>query len=157
MFYFVIFSAFWFLFFFGISLFPPSILLFLCSRCPPYGLSFLFASSICPFLHLFLLSFSVPILSHPSSFLPPPSLPTVGKWHVVRVPAWTGTPLGVVALRGQNSPAPVVMWTSSRRLQQQHLSCSPPSTSIRKMDKPPFNASLIGREHSRDKLSNTER
>ncbi len=99
--------------------------------------SFLFFLSICPFLHsLFPLfcSYLFSSLPHPL----PPYLPTVGKWRVVKVPAWTGTPLGAVALPGPNSLAPVVMWTSSRLVpRQQHLSRSPPSTSIRKMDKPP--------------------
>lgn len=140
----------------GVYLFPPSILLFLCSPCPPCGL--FFSLYICPFLHLFL-PISVPIFSHPS---PPsilshlPSLPTIGKWGVARVLVWTGTPLGAAALPGPNSLAPVVMWTSSRLpWQQHHLPRSPPSTPIRKMDKPPLNAFLIGRMHSRDRLSNT--
>lgn len=101
-------------------------------------LFFCFIPIYLSFLALVLLSFSVLILSHPSSFLPPPALPTVGKCGVVRVLAWTGTPLDAVALPGPNSLAPVVMWTSSRRPQQHHLSSSTPSISIRKMDKTPF-------------------
>lgn len=122
--------------------------------------------SICPLYHLFppssffLFKFLLPSILSLSFFTPPaslphplrPSLPAIGKWRVARVPAWTVTPLGTAALPGPNSLALVVMWTSSRLLPwQQHLHRSPPSTSIRKMDKPPLNASLIGELHSRDR------
>lgn len=121
--------------------------------------------------HLFVSSFHTFVLVNPVASFPyilslsfliptpplPPSLPTVEKWRVARVPVWTGTPLGAVAHPGSNSLAPVVMWTSSRRLpQQQVLPRSPPSTSIRKMDKPSLNASLIGSVQT-DWLSNTDR
>lgn len=124
------------------------LLLFLFSF-PPFSPLIFYFLSICPLLHFFppTLSipippslYSVPILSqppHPPNPLPP-SLPTVGKWPVARVLAWTGTRLIAVALPGPNSPAPVVMWTSSRLLpRQHHLLHSLPSTSIRKMDEPP--------------------
>lgn len=97
---------------------------------------------------------SAPVFSHPSLPHPlPPSLPTVGKWHVVRVLAWTGTPLGAAALPGSNSPAPVVMWISSSRFlpRQHHLPPSLPSTSIRKMDKTPLNPLSDREVHSRDR------
>lgn len=124
---------------------------------PPCGLLFLLSLTICPILHLLLPSVSVPVFYLPSPHPLPPSLPTVGKWRVARVPVWTGTPLGAVARPGPNSLAPVVMWTSSRRLpRQHHLHCSVPSTSIRKMDKPPLHVFLIGRVHSRDRLSNSD-
>lgn len=86
-------------------------------------------------LHVFLL-----VPPPPSSPLSNPS-PTVGKWHVARVPAWTDTPLAAEAPPAPNSLALVATWTSSRRLRphrQRHPSCSPPSTSIRKMDRPTF-------------------
>lgn len=95
-----------------------------------------------------LLTLSLPSVlrcTFPSSsyLLPPhPSLPpTVGKWHVARVPAWTATPPAAEAPPAPNSLALVVTWTSSRHLlphRQHHLSCSPHSTSIRKMDRPTF-------------------
>lgn len=124
-------------------------------------------SSLWPLLFLIHLSFLafVPTYFRPYLFSSPPpsilshlpSLPTIGKWGVARVLVWTGTPLGAAALPGPNSLAPVVMWTSSRLpWQQHHLPRSPPSTPIRKMDKPPLNAFLIGRMHSRDRLSNTD-
>lgn len=126
-----------------ISLFPPTILLFLFSPCPSCGLFSFFFLSIGPLLCLFPpfypnSSFSLfcPYLSTSRPHPLPPSLPTVRKWLVARVPAWTGTPLGAVALPGPNSPALVVMWTSSRLLpRQQHLPRLSPSTSIRKMEK----------------------
>lgn len=122
----------------AISLFLPSILLSPFSPSHPSVLS-----CICSYF-LFLSSLPRP---------PPPSLPTVGKWRVARVPAWTGTPLGAVAHPGSNSLAPVAMWTCSRPLpRQHHLPRSPPSTSIRKMD---TTRSL--RVHSRDRLSITDR
>lgn len=99
---------------------------------------------------------SLSCLSHSWSFSLP-SLPAVGKWHVVRVLVWTGTHLGAMALPGPNSLAPVVTWTSNHRLQRQHLPCSTPSFSIRKMDKPSSSDSLIGQLHSRDRLSNVNR
>lgn len=90
-----------------------------------------------PRLHLALLFSFLPVAS--VSFLiffPLPSLPAVGKWHVVRAPVWTGAPLGAMALPRPNSLAPVATWTSSLRLQRQQLPRSTPSFSIRKMDKP---------------------
>lgn len=76
----------------------------------------------------------------------------VGKWGAARVHVWTGTHIGVVALLGLNSLAPVVMWTFSHLPPWQHqLPCSPPSNSIRKMGKAPLNASVAGEVHSRDR------
>lgn len=98
-----------------------------------------------------LCSFST--LSSPSSS---PTFPSaVGKWGAARVPVWTGTLHGAVALPGPNSLALVVMWTSSRHLpRQHHLPRLPPSTSIRKMDKPLLRAFLTGGVHSKDKIEN---
>lgn len=122
----------------AISLVLPSILLSPFSPSHPSVLS-----CICSYF-LFLSSLPRP---------PQPSLPTVGKWRVARVPAWTGTPLGAAAHPGPNSLAPVAMWTCSRPLpRQQHLPRSPPSTSIRKMD-----TTRPLRVHSRDRLSITDR
>lgn len=132
---------------------------------PPIGISsfhscfllfslLLFFLSVGLFLHLFPPYFLPSSFSFSSFFFPtlcpclftsfphpfPPSLPTVGKWHVARVLAWTGTPPGAAGLPGWNSLAPVVMWTSSRLLPHlQHLTPSTPRTSIRKMDKTPLN------------------
>lgn len=95
----------------------------------------LFFPSIC-------LSYTHSSLSCLSSwFFSLPSLLAVGKWHVVKVPVWIGTPLGAMALPGPNSFAPVVTWTSNHRLHHQHLPCSTPSPPIRKMDKPGSSAS----------------
>lgn len=95
------------------------------------------------------------ILSQTDSFLPhpfPTSTPSVGKWHAVKVPEWTDSHHGGVALLGPNSLAPVAMWTCSHPLpRQQHLPRSPPNTSIRKMGKPSLNASLPREVHSRDR------
>lgn len=97
----------------------------------------------------------LPLLSVHSFFLlfllpPPPPHPSVGKWHAVRAPAWTAIRHGVAALLGSNSPAPEVTLTCSRLLVQ-HLPHSPPSTSTRKLGKPPSNGSLAGEVHSRDR------
>ena len=121
----------------------PSLCFFLQYFCPRFLL----------LIHLSFLAFAPTFYFCHPPHPPPPSLPTVGKWRVARVPAWTGTPLGAVAHPGPNSLAPVAMWTCSRPLpRQHHLPRSPPSTSIRKMG---TTRSL--RVHGRDRLSITDR
>lgn len=135
-----------FLFFTFLCLLPCFFYFLLCPLCFPVHFSypptpsFVLSHPPLPNCYLLFLHYVSILSSFPHPILSlPPSLPTVGRWHVVRVLVWTGTPLGAALLPGPNSPAPVVMWTSSHPPPWvPFLPRSPPCTPIRKMDKSPL-------------------